>query len=133
MNHNDWSFGWAAIIVGFIVLRALFGFLRNLGKAKSGSQMDRINAAAKRVLEEKQTGRTSVPVTQTKSGIGTATTAKQRPIRATATKAKPRPVRNAAMAQKPGSAVAALAKTRSPAVVRTGLSGAKEPVIQRRR
>jgi len=121
MNHSDWSYAWAAIVIAFIVLRAVIGLIRRAAKAdRGGDGMARIDAAAKRILEDRAK-RGSVPVTQDKSAIGTAT------------KAKPRPVRNAAMAQKPGSAVAALAKTRSPAVVRTGLSGAKEPVIQRRR
>jgi hypothetical protein len=52
----------------------------------------------------------------------------------TAAKPKARPVRSTAAAKKPQSASAALlAQTRSPAVVRRGLFGGKEPVIQRRR
>lgn len=121
MNHNDWGYAWVAIIVAFIVLRGLFRMIRGLTTG-GGGQMDRISAAAKRVLQEQQ-GRTSVPVTQAKGGIGSGA------------KAKSHSVRGAASAQKQQTQSASLlAKNRMPAVVRTGLlSGGKEPVIQRRR
>jgi len=129
MNHNDWGYAWVAIIVAFVVLRGLFRMLRGLTTGGGNSQMDRISAAAKRVLQDQQQqARTSVPVTQSKNAYGVAS-------KANAPKAKSRPVRAAASTQKPRNASAALLpKNRTPAVVRTGiLSAGKEPVIQRRR
>src|SRR3954469_6269427 len=90
MDHNSWRYAGVAIIVAFVVLRGLFRMLKNLGSG-GGNQMDRIQQAARRVLQEQQkTGRTSVPVTQQKAGIGTASKAKQRPMRTAATGQKAR-------------------------------------------
>jgi hypothetical protein len=137
MTQNELSAIAIAIFVGFALLRGIFRMLRSLLAGDSGrtdrsrmdrSQIDRIGAAAKKVLAERERAMRSsaVPTTQgnaqRKNAIGTAA------------KAKARPVRSTAAAKKPQSASAALlAQTRSPAVVRRGLFGGKEPVIQRRR
>jgi hypothetical protein len=119
MNH-DWNFAWVALVVGFVILRGFIGMVRARGKAAAAGQLDRMNAAARRILE--QQNRSPVPVTEQKSGLGSAA------------KTRPRPARAAATLQPKSQAAAALPKSRTPAVVRTGiLAAGKEPVIQRRR
>jgi hypothetical protein len=122
MNDNDWKALGIAIFIAILLLRGVIRAIRG----RSRNQMDRINQAAERVLKEQQQaarnpGRASTPLTQPKTAFGSTA------------KAKPRPTRAAATAQKPRTPSAALANVRTPAVVRTGLSGGKEPVIQRRR
>ena len=123
MTQNELSAVAVAIGIGIALLRGVFRALRNLARGDA-SQMNRMTAAAKKVLaEQQQTRRGSVP---TKGAQG------RNPI--AAGKAKPRPVRSAAAPKKPqGAGAALLSKTRAPAVVRPGLFAGKEPVIQRRR
>jgi hypothetical protein len=125
MTQNELTAVGIAVFVGFAVLRGIFRMLRNLARGDTG-QMDRLNAAAKRVLaNQQQATRSSVPTTdgkpQRKGAIATAAKAKQRPIRA----ATPQKAQ--------GSSAALLSQTRNPAVIRRGFLTAKEPVIQRRR
>jgi hypothetical protein len=120
MNHNEWSYAWVAIIVAFVVLRAVFRMIRGLGK-DSGSQMARLNAAAKRVLQEQKTGRSPIPQTQAKRPSSQSQQRQQ---------AENKPRRNVTKTARPLTANA------TPAVIRRGaglLSGSREPVIQRRR
>jgi hypothetical protein len=130
MTQNELTAAVIAVGVGFAVLRGIFRMLRNLGRGDTG-QMDRINAAAKKVLaDQQQTMRSSVPTTDAKGIDG-------KPHRkssiATAAKAKQRPIRAASPQKAQGSSAALLSQIRHPAVVRRGLLTAKEPVIQRRR
>ncbi len=140
MNGDETKAIGFAVFIAFLLLQGVFRMIRKARNAGAGAgraadgtgRLDRIDAAAKRILSERESGRTSVPVTQS-GGIGTA-----------AAKAK-RPARTAAMTQKTGTQKKtapqkvphkprAPISVRSPAVVRTGLlSGGKEPVIQRRR
>ena len=134
MNHNEWSYAWVAIIVAFVVLRGLFRLIRGLGSG-GGNQMDRMNAAAKRVLQDQKSGRSAVPLTQTMT---------QAQSQAKAQSEAPRSSRQTQQRQnaqnQPRKGVTKTARplstNRTPAVIRRGaglLSGAREPVIQRRR
>ena len=136
MTQNEMSVIAIAIFVGFAVLRGIFRMLRNLARG-DGSQMDRISAAAKKVLAEQQQVRRSSPVPTTggQAGGGKAQrVAQARSSIGTAAKTKPtRPARAAAMQKSQSASAALLSKTRTPAIVRRGLFTGNEPVIQRRR
>jgi hypothetical protein len=90
--------------------------------------MDRIDAAARKVLADQQrSARGSVPVT---GGTGMGGKA-QRARGSIGTAAKT--ARTAAMQNSQSASAALLSKTRTPAVIRPGFFTGKEPVIQRRR
>jgi hypothetical protein len=137
MSQNELSAIGIALFIGFALLRGLFRMLRNAGR-DGGSAMARINAAAERVLKEQKTGRSAVPLTlpqrtQSKNAIGTAAK-KPRPGRTGAGSQKALAQQASYAPQRALSAGAGLPRVSSPAVVRTRFfSGAKEPVIQRRR
>jgi hypothetical protein len=132
MTQNEMSAIAIAIFVGFALLRGIFRMLRSLVAGDRGQmdrgQMNRISAAAKKVLAEQQRTMRGSAVPMTESG------SQRKNAIGTAAKVKARPARSAGAPKKSGSASAALlAKTRSPAVVRPGFFAGKEPVIQRRR
>jgi hypothetical protein len=134
MTQNEMSAVAVAIFIGFALVRGIFRMLRNLAGGNTG-QMDRINAAAKKVLAEQQQAMRSsgVPATNTK-GAG-AKPQRGTPLRSSsAAKAKPaRQARTADMQKSQTASAALLSTTRTPAIVRTGVFSGKEPVIQRRR
>jgi hypothetical protein len=120
MNDNRW---WIWIVVVFVLLafRGLGALLRTVKRANTGtadSGMDRMNAAAERILKERaqsganQSGANPLPRTGVKSRKPAATS-------------KPRPQHQHVVPKTPST----------PAVIRRGglLSASREPVIQRRR
>jgi len=131
MNDNHFKAIGIAIFIAFVLLRAAIRMIRGGGK----SQMDRIDAAAKRVLQDQKSGRSAVPLTQTMT---------QAQSQAKAQSEAPRSSRQTQQRQnaqnQPRKGVTKTARplstNRTPAVIRRGaglLSGAREPVIQRRR
>jgi|AraplaMF_Col_mMF_1032025.scaffolds.fasta_scaffold00014_122 hypothetical protein len=115
--HDKW-WGWAVALIIFAVVQAWRALFRSTKATSGKADMARMNAAAQRILKERGASvanpipRSNSMGTQSK---GTAAT------RAKTATAKPRS--------------APLPKSTTPAVIRRNgiLSGAREPVIQRRR
>jgi hypothetical protein len=117
MDNNRW-WGWAGLIILFLIVQAWRALFRAARGTNGG--MARMNAAAERILKERGASAAN-PIPRTKPAAGKATPAKQHN-------------RNRTGAAKLGAS-APLPKSSTPAVIRrTGiLSGARDPVIQRRR
>lgn len=112
MQENWW--GWLAVVVFFVIVQAWRALVRSTKSTDTG--MARLNAAAERILKERQGGSPkSNPIPRTKGAAA-------KPMRSpTAANPKPR-------------SAAPLPRSTTPAVIRrSGIFGGREPVIQRRR
>jgi hypothetical protein len=115
--HENW-WGWLAVIIIFVIVQAWRALFRSVKSADSG--MARLNAAAERILKERQGAAAAAPANPLPRN-------KTMPLKSAATKAP----RSQSATARPG---ALLPKSTTPAVIRrSGTLGAREPVIQRRR
>jgi hypothetical protein len=137
MTQNEVTAIGIAIFVGFALLRRLF---RGLGGAKGASisQTARIDAAAQRILKDRQkSGRSSVPPTQSRSQALSQAMAQQAKTQSDGPRASSQ--RQNAQNQPRKSVTKSargLSANATPAVTRRGagiFAAAREPVIQRRR
>jgi hypothetical protein len=127
--HDNWWI-WLGIVILFAIgkaWRALFRSVQNAGSGNgtgAGTGMARLNAAAERILKERNAPAAN-PIPRTHA-------TRTPPSTKGKIKAAAQQSRNTAAMQRQ---TAPLAKSTTPAVIRrTGiLSGGREPVVQRRR
>jgi hypothetical protein len=136
MTQNELSAIAVLGFIGFALLRGLVRMLR--GGRRDAEQLKRLNQAAKRVLKEKKSGRSSVPITQPRSQSQAPGQIKP-PVKSQAARSSSQSQQRQHAQNKPSrvtNTARPVAAKSTPAVIRRGaslLSGAREPVIQRRR
>jgi hypothetical protein len=125
MEDKRWII-WGAVIALVVLFRIIGWLLKQARGAGGDRQMDRIAAAAKKVLaEQRQGARSPFPATAPKSA---------KPPRPSKLRPQKYGQAHSPTAAKSTAQAALAAGKRVPAVVRRGaLFGGREPVIQRRR
>lgn len=141
--HDDRWWGWAALIVIFLVIRAFQALFKTRARAKPIDGLARMNAAAERILKERgasgRQGGAANPIPRTNAAPPPKPAGKRgRPPKSQVKpqikpQAKPQGKPQAKPQAKPSPAMPRV--QREPAVIRRDgfLSAGREPVIQRRR